>query len=84
MFSNCFYKKIQTLLIKNWSSVGASLCVLEDSEGLDIESTDTPHEGLLHGLLVALPLHSQSLHLSVGFLDGFAMLRRQRGLGLSV
>lgn len=76
--------KIQTLLIEHWSSVGTSLCVLEYAEGFNVESADAPHEGLLHGLLVALPLDSQSLHLHVGFLDGFAMLKRQRGLGLGL
>ena len=50
---------------------------LEHGQGLHVEGTHAPHEGLLHGLLVAVPLHPQLLDLALGVLHGVAVLRTQ-------
>jgi len=49
--------------LKGLTILTGSLVPVEHGHGLHVESTDAPHERLLHGLLVVLSLDVQSSHL---------------------
>lgn len=66
---------LQTMLILWWSSLRSPLRAIKHAKSLHVESTDTPHEGFLHRLLVAFSLKSQSLNLDLGLLYSLTVLQ---------